>query len=101
MHDAGAAQYNHRHRDELGDRIDPFRKVSFIFVDIFSAFQKTIILVSKLFLFGVFIGKGFHHPDAGQIIFNLGVDVANSLAIGLKGAVPGPRKGTVLIRGAK
>ncbi len=48
--------------------------------------HKPVVSYLKLIHFHFFVGKGFHHPDAGKVIFNLGVDIGNPGPVFYKGA---------------
>ncbi len=74
-------------RDQLCDHAHPLIEVGLIFVHAFPALQKAIVFDSKLFPFRLFIDKGLHHPDAGQCILHLGVDIANALPVPFEGDI--------------
>ena len=67
--------------DQLRQRAQPFAKVGLIFVAVFPAFQKAVIFIGEFLPFGFFIGKGFHHADAGKAVFHLCVDIPDPFLV--------------------
>ena len=78
------AGYQHHNGYQCGQGAETGMIAGHVAVTVLFGRQKSLISFFKLVQFHFLIGKGFHHPDAGQVILNLAVDFCDFYPVPLK-----------------